>query len=216
MAFTLRKKNKRMAERKTETPLHRTIDAKPIGIAALLWFTTLLLFFGSGVIPEIDLVEGQKAPATLIASIPFTCENLSETSFAQSKAAAEVAPIFQLDTDPAEQALQLINTLTSRLSEYKQASTNQQPQIEQSIQDLLIGTELKAAQLINACAADKLTNFQQQMSNSVITVMETGIISDEIRMTLFQGESTQLLTIINKDAEQIQYFSSLSWGCKQT
>lgn len=191
-----------MAERKTETPLHRTIDAKPIGIAALLWFTTLLLFFGSGVIPEIDLVEGQKAPATLIASIPFTCENLSETSFAQSKAAAEVAPIFQLDTDPAEQALQLINTLTSRLSEYKQASTNQQPQIEQSIQDLLIGTELKAAQLINACAADKLTNFQQQMSNSVITVMETGIISDEIRMTLFQGESTQLLTIINKDAEQ--------------
>ena len=79
MAFTLRKKNKRMAERKTETPLHRTIDAKPIGIATLLWITTLLLFSGSGVIPEIDLVEGQKAPATLIASIPFTCENLSET-----------------------------------------------------------------------------------------------------------------------------------------
>ena len=56
--------------------------------------------------------------------------------FAQSKAAAEIAPIFQLDTDPTQQALQLINTLTSRLSEYDQASTNQQPQIQQSIQDL--------------------------------------------------------------------------------
>ena len=202
MAFTLRKKNKRMAERKTETPLHRTIDAKPIGIAALLWITTLLLFFGSGVIPEIDLVEGQKAPATLIASIPFTCENLSETSFAQSKAAAEIAPIFQLDTDPTQQALQLINTLTSRLSEYDQASTNQQPQIQQSIQDLLIGTELKASQLIELCSTDKLINFQQQMSNAVVTVMETGIISDEVRMTLFQGESTRRLTIIGIESEQ--------------
>ncbi|HBO87935.1 MAG TPA: hypothetical protein DD620_04240 [Verrucomicrobia bacterium] len=202
MAFNLRKKNKRMAERKTETPLHRTIDAKPIGIAVLLWLTTLLLFFGSGVIPEIDLVEGQKAPATLIASIPFTCENLSETSFTKSKAAAEIAPIFQLDTDPTQQALQLINTLTSRLSEYDQASTNQQPQIQQSIQDLLIGTELKASQLIDLCSADKLAHFQQLISNAVATVMETGIISDEVHMTLFQGESTRRLTTIKNGSEQ--------------
>ena len=71
MTFSLRKKNKRIAERKTETSLRKTIDAKPLGIAVVLWFITLLLFFGSGVVPEINLVEGQKAPATIIASVPF-------------------------------------------------------------------------------------------------------------------------------------------------
>ena len=40
------------------------------------------------------------------------------------------------------------------------------------------------------------------MSNAVVTVMETGIISDEVRMTLFQGESTRRLTIIGIESEQ--------------
>ena len=98
---------------------------KPLGIAAVLWFITLLLFFESGVVPEINLVEGRKAPATIIASVPFNCENLSETSFAQNKAASEVPPIFIINTEYEEKAIQLINAITSRLNEYHQSSINQ-------------------------------------------------------------------------------------------
>jgi len=202
MRLTFRKKNKRIAERKTETPLHRRIHPKPIGIALLLWFITLLLFFGSGVVPEINLVEGQKAPATLVASIPFNCENISETSFARSKAAAAVAPVFRIDPAPAQRALQHITTLTSRLSDYHNASTNQQSQLEQSIQDLLIGTDLTAQQLLKACPLNQLEAFQQNMSNTLQNVMQTGILSDEIRMTLFQGQTTRKLTLVSDTENQ--------------
>ena len=163
MTFSLRKKNKRIAERKTETSLRKTIDAKPLGIAAVLWFITLLLFFGSGVVPEINLVEGQKAPATIIASVPFNCENLSETSFAQNKAATEVPPIFIINAEYEEKAIQLINAITSRLNEYHQSSINQKKQIQQSIQDLLLGTDLKADLLINSLKENEIINFQQEM-----------------------------------------------------
>ncbi len=202
MAFSLRKKNKRIAERKTETSLRKTIDAKPLGIAAVLWFITLLLFFGSGVVPEINLVEGQKAPATIIASVPFNCENLSETSFAQNKAASEVPPIFIINTEHEEKAIQLINAITSRLNEYHQSSINQKKQIQQSIQDLLLGTDLKADLIINSFEKNEIINFQQEMSNAVISVLNKGIISDEVRMTLFQGESSHSLTVIFNDSEK--------------
>jgi putative nucleotidyltransferase with HDIG domain len=202
MRLTFRKKNKRIAERKTETPLHRRIHPKPIGIALLLWFITILLFFGSGVVPEINLVEGQKAPATLVASIPFNCENLSETSFARSKAAAAVAPVFRIDPAPAQRALQHITTLTSRLTDYHNVSTNQQSQLEQSIQDLLIGTDLTAQQLLNACPLNQLEAFQQNMSNTLQNVMQIGILSDEIRMTLFQGQTTRKLTLVSDTENQ--------------
>lgn len=202
MPLIFRKKNKRIAERKTETPLRRMIHPKPIGIALLLWFITLLLFFGSGVLPEINLVEGQKAPATLVASIPFTCENLSETSFARSKAAAAVAPVFRIDPAPSQRAIQHITTLTSRLTQYHNASTNQQSQIEQSIQDLLIGTDLSASELLQACPITELASFQQNMSNTLLNVMQTGILSDEIRMTLFQGQTTRKLTLVSETSPE--------------
>ena len=43
MIFSKRKKNKRIAERKTETKMHTFIPWKTIGIGLLLWIITIII-----------------------------------------------------------------------------------------------------------------------------------------------------------------------------
>ena len=59
MIFSKRKKNKRIAERKTETKMHTFIPWKTIGIGLLLWIITIIIFIGDKFAPSIDLAENQ-------------------------------------------------------------------------------------------------------------------------------------------------------------
>ena len=75
-----KKKQKGIAERKTETKRKRNIPYKSVGLGLLLWLMVAWMFFGLGVVRHIDMAEGQQASSTIVAAVDFECENLTETA----------------------------------------------------------------------------------------------------------------------------------------
>ena len=66
-----RKKQKGIAERKTETHRATEVPYKAVGLGLLLWLFVTWLFFGSGIVRHIDIAEGQRVPSTIVSSVAF-------------------------------------------------------------------------------------------------------------------------------------------------
>ena len=125
MTLLKRKKNKRIAERKTETKINTLIPWNIIGIGAMLWVITLVIFVGDKFAPSIDLAENQKAPETIISSVSFDCINLKITEAEKNSAAEKVPFVFEKENTKLDIANQKINSLLTRLNQF----TNHQIQI---------------------------------------------------------------------------------------
>ncbi len=196
LPFT-RKTTKRIAARKTEPPKRRRISGSKIGLGLLLWLAVLLLFFsGNGIVPTLDLVEGQKAPATIVSSVSFQCEDLSQTSFNRTQAAEEIEPVFSIDPAPQQRALQLAETLFKLLGQYEEADTNQQSQLVSSINNLLPDAGIAPLELAAVLPAEELANTFTMLSNGLAATMQTGILSDEYRMAFFRDAPDRPFTIV--------------------
>jgi putative nucleotidyltransferase with HDIG domain len=194
-----RKKQKGMAERKTETERSSDVPYKAIALGMLLWLFVTWLFFGSGIIRHIDIAEGQRVPSTIVASVDFECENLTETAFNRTKAASAVPPVFTIDPAPAQRATEVVGKLFDRLQQFTIASSNQQQVIENSMGDLLLGSSVGTKELINLFPADSISSTKTALTTNIVNVMSAGILSGEYRRTLFRDAPDRKLTI--KDGE---------------
>ena len=192
-----KKKQKGIAERKTETKREKNVPYKALGLGLLLWVIVTWLFFGHGILRHIDIVEGQRAPSTIVASIDFECENLTETAFKRTKAASAVAPVFTIDPAPAQRATKVVGTLFDRLEQLTSAPTNQQQVIINSMNDLLLGSPVTAQELIVTFPSNTIAKTRQAVVEHIDTVMKTGIISEELRITIFRDATERQLTIQN-------------------
>ncbi len=195
-----KKKQKGIAERKTEVKRKHEVPYKAVGLGMLLWLIVTWLFFGHGIVRTIDLAEGQKAPATIVASVDFECENLYETSFSRNKAAGAVPPVFNLDPVPAEHAGKMVETLFDRLGQYAVAPTNQRQVIVNSMQDLLLGSKVEPEELIAVFPSNTIAQTKTILLQNISGVMQTGILSDEYRVTLFRDANDRPLTLL-RDSE---------------
>lgn len=190
-----KKKQKGIAERKTETKRQHEVPYKAVGLGILLWLIVTWMFFGHGILRHIDIAEGQRAASTIVASVDFECENLQETAFNRNKASGAVPPVFTIDPAPAERAGKIITTLFDRLGQYATASTNQRTVIVSSISDLLLGSAIETADLIAVFPPETIPATSKQLAAGIAEVMATGILSDEYRITLFRDAPDRPLTI---------------------
>lgn len=196
-----KKKQKGIAERKTETKRRRNIPYKAIGLGLLLWLFVTWLFFGHGIFRQIDLVEGQRARSTVEAIVDFQCENLQETAFKRQKAAETVPPVFSIDPAPSQRAEQVVGKLFDRLAEYTTSDTNAHQMILNSMADILLGTSLETSDLISAFPSNSITATKRKLLKGIDEIMNTGVLSEEYRMTLFRNVPKRKLTIQHSKAQ---------------
>ena len=190
-----RKKQKGIAERKTETHREGEVPYKALGLGLLLWLFVTWLFFGSGIVRHIDIAKGQRVPSTIVASVDFECENLTETAFNRTKAAEVVPPVFTINPAPEKRAAEVVGKLFGRLQKLTVASSNQYQVIENSMDDLLLGSSVGTKELIALFPSNQITSVKTALTTNIVNVMSAGILSDEYRRTLFRDAPDRKLTI---------------------
>jgi putative nucleotidyltransferase with HDIG domain len=189
------KKKKGIAERKTEIQRKQDVPYKAVGLGLLLWLTVTGLFYGHGIVRTPELSEGQKVPSTIVASVDFECENLYETSLSRNKASGAVPPVFNLDPIPKDRALSTMGIIFDKIAQYGRSGTNQQSVIINSLNELVIGSKVNAEELIATFPTNTLNAAKSITLMNITDVMDTGIMSDESRVTLFQNDSDRMLSI---------------------
>ncbi len=202
MLFIKRKKNKSIAERKTENKKNTYIYWKPIFIGILLWIITIILFAGDNFAPSIDLNENQKAPKTIISSVPFKCINLKLTEAEKENAENNVYPVFTINSSSEEIANQRIISLSKRLIQYYNAPSNQKEDILESIQEIIIGSNIKADEIINAFDAKDIEILQKKIINSISFLYPKGILKNEDLRIFFEKKENNIFNIFNADNEE--------------
>ena len=199
MKKLFKEKKKGIAERKTEEKRKQNVPYKAVGIGLLLWILVTWLFFGHGIIRTPDISEGQKVPSTIVASVDFECENIYKTSLSRNKASSTVPPAFSIDPIPADRASKMVDIIFKQVDQYSTATTNQQPILINSINDLLLGSKVDATELITTFPTNTLQAFKLQLFKAIDEVMSSGIMSDESRVTLFRDAPDRMLTIKASD-----------------
>ena len=176
-----KKKQKGIAERKTEATHKVVVPYKSVALGLVLWLFVTWLFFGSGIIRHIDIGEGQRVPSTITADVDFECEDLSETAFNRTKAAAVIPPVFTIDPLPAQNATKIVGELFNRLLQLTTATSNNYSHIASSVGDLLIGSSvgIDAKDLIASFPSNQLVAAQALLSTNITQTMSVGILSDE-------------------------------------
>jgi putative nucleotidyltransferase with HDIG domain len=169
----------------------------------LLWLFTTWLFFGSGIIRNIDQAKGQRASSTIVAAVDFECENLKETAFNQTKAAGAVPPVFSIDPSPEKRATKVIDELFKRLHKLFMVPIEQYSSTKKSIDDLLLGSSVQAQELVDLFPSNQIDSASSSLSSNIVKVMSAGILSDEYRRTLFKGSPDRKLTITDGKNTQI-------------
>ena len=209
MIFSKRKKNKRIAERKTETKMHTFIPWKTIGIGLLLWIITIIIFIGDKFAPSIDLAENQKAPKTIISSVSFDCINLKITEDEKNNAAEKIPYVFSKETKISDISNQKINSLISRLEQYyKTTNLNNQTEVLRSINDIIIGSNLNANDITAAFSQNKIKYLKQNLIKELSYFNEKGIISNEDYKTFFEDRSNELIDIYD-DQKNTNYIANI-------
>ena len=143
--------------------------------------------------PSIDLAENQKAPKTIISSVSFDCINLKIT---EAENVVEKIHLYLIKIIQKLIANQKINSLLSRLNQfYKSSNTNNQIEALQSINDIIIGSNLNANDIIDAFSENKLKLLQQNLTKNINNFYIKGIISNEDYETYYNDKKNNLIDI---------------------
>jgi len=79
-----------------------------------IWVTGVLFIQLGGPKRYAGLAEGQRAPATVVASVDFECENLGATELLRQQAGDRVVPVFTIQTGPLQTAIRSLGKLADR------------------------------------------------------------------------------------------------------
>jgi putative nucleotidyltransferase with HDIG domain len=76
----------------------------------LLWAALVVIFYSGRLLRPQQLVSGQQAPDTIMASVDFRAENIAATQAKQRAAADAVLPVFTIDASALESAHLILTT----------------------------------------------------------------------------------------------------------
>lgn len=107
-----RKKTDRIAVNKKVTAVRRKRSFSFFNLLLLLafWAALVFFFYSGGLMRPVQLVAGQQAPETIVASVDFPAENIAATQQRQRLAADRVLPVFKVDMAAVENARNVLTT----------------------------------------------------------------------------------------------------------
>lgn len=203
-----RKKQQGIAERKTAVNRRKDIPYRSIGLGTLLWLSIVWIFFGWSTSPAITSSEGDLVREQVKALVEFTCIDTDTTELAKQEAANQVPPIFTLEMQPKQDAVQEIQTLFSELEKHAEAVETERPDILASINDffLRVGCDLDPRSFSLAFPSNAVASVRSQLIASISQVMDEGILADDNRQELAYQSFDRQLTIKHKDSDERQTF----------
>jgi len=211
-----RKKVKnRVAATKDLTPRKKrpTFPLFNLMVVLTLWLGIVVLFYSGRLLRPQDLVLGQQAPETIVASVDFSAETLAATELQRRARSAEILPVFHIDTSEIHRARQALSKLIPRLQTLRISVEPTQRILRQtSIEDLLdlLSISLTADELLRILPEDQI-DLQALIMNALANPIEKGLISADNLSTQFNHTAPNgNVTVRTETTEIIRPLSSLN------
>ena len=163
------------------------------GHAALLlgmWLAGVGFLHLGGPPRHAGLAEGQRAPATVVASVDFDCVNIAATDLLRRQAVEAVVPVFRVRLVGLQAAGRTLEKLADRavaLRRQAAAAAGVAAELE-GVADLL-GIALPGAALAELFPAGRELDVLAALKESLDGTWTNGILSDLDRESGFQGLS---------------------------
>ena len=182
-------------------------------VATLVWVAVFVLFYSGRLIRPQELVLGQQAPETIVASVDFSAETISATEIKQRERAEQVLPVFTIDRDGLDSAEQALDKLLPRL---RTLLVTDDPERHALIRDLIVdrldqlSISLTPEELLRIVPKD--TPDLHAVISSVLTgPIENGIVTASDRSSRFNGIATDAnVTVRGGATETIRSLESFS------
>lgn len=213
MAFTFAAKagaRKSIPSRPAQSGKRR---AWPLNTALILFVGAVgasLLFFG-GPQRHTGLVQGQRAPSTLVSTMDFECVDLTMTALKRHQAADMAPAIFRINQDVLSTAQRAITKLVDRIVLLRQtaleavptldeeaqetARLHREKQIEQDLDEAsdLLGIPTSGRELLALFPVEQEKEVLDILQAALEAVWNEGILTHEERETGFQGIAPSLI-----------------------
>ncbi len=185
-------------------PPPRSLSPTNLLLALLLWLAVLALLETGTIRRYSALAVGQKAPATVIAAVDFTCADAAGTELARQQAAEQVLPVFTVNLAPLNAANRALDKLFDRLLQQRAAAgaNPDTASIEHAIGDAadLLGFALTAAEVMTLAPTGREEQVLLNIKDSLRAVWLAGIVSAGERLDGLRGTAAAgRLTIRNTE-----------------
>ena len=182
-------------------------------VVLTLWLGVTALFYSGRLLQPQELLLGQQAPDTLVADVDFEAETLASTELEKNGRAADILPVFYIDTSEIDAAQNALTQLLPRLQKLLVAAD---PDRHALIQDSIEG---RLGQLSISLTPDELLriipekepDLQTLILSTLSSAIEQGIISGNELSTRFNNTTPdENITVRGKTTETIRPLHSFS------
>jgi putative nucleotidyltransferase with HDIG domain len=176
-------------------------------LAALTWGATVLLLQGGRGHGYSELAPGQTAPATVIAAVDFTCQDLAQTQLNMREAADSVPPVFQINNRQLITANRALDKLFYRLAQLRRSageSDGRAVDLDRSLNDTLFLLEitLPPSDLLDLVPEGAEENLLSALKQALADVWPKGIVSAAERESAFQGVAQRGVILVQALPDQ--------------
>lgn len=182
-------------------------------VAILVWLAVVVLFYSGRLIRPQELVLGQQAPETIVASVDFNAETISSTELKQRERTEQVLPVFSVNRSGIDHARQALTKLIPRLQNLLIANDPERHTlIQNSINDLLdlLSISLTTDELLRILPPEDI-NLQDVIISTLTGPIENGIINETDLTSQFNGVvANENITVRGDLLETIRPLNSFS------
>lgn len=180
-------------------------------VALTLWLGVVALFYSGRLLEPQELILGQQAPETVVASVDFMAETLSATELAKHARAEAILPVFTIDLSGIDRSRQAMSSLAPRLQTLRGATDpERQALIRDAIEGRLdrLSISLTVDELLQIFPQDG-TDLEAVILSALSGSIEQGIISASDLATRFNNTVPDgNITVRGEPAETIRPLNS--------
>lgn len=149
-----------------------TIPLSTILAFTVLWIVAVMLLINSRSLRYTGLAVGQQAPSSLIASVNFTCQDVSRTELLQRQAQDRIAPVFDIAAAPLKQHLRDLDAALTSLQDDSESPSTEEIATSQTVSE---GTLSLLNTLRPLLPREEQRMLLQTLTNSLVEIWERGI-----------------------------------------
>ena len=158
-------------------------------LGLLVWGAALFIFYIGGSLSYVNLALGQRAPATIVASADFSCDDLALTSLRTRQAADAVLPAFAVDFTGYHTAAKSLGELFEWLAASRKAAEADAETPVGTLEEALslIALQLPPEAAEHLAPAGEEDAARDRIREVLRSVWGRGIVSEAEKRTDFNG-----------------------------
>lgn len=177
----------------------------------LIYITALVWVLSNESIAPFGLSEGERAPATVVAAVDFTCMDLAKTQMEQAQTERRAPPVFTLNMAPLSFALRSLDKLFDRLIEAQSLVNETGAGLSTHLASALdlLGLPLLPEEVLSLASPGLERDVQDAMRTALRKTWQSGIVSEEDQSSRFRGIAPEGMIVIKRTEGSWDYPISL-------